>query len=79
MIYVKPALEWAVKLLNFFPGLKTKVGAVLQVIGTLLVAANAIVPDLVSVEVVLAVNTAAATLVAVGAANQPTNNVPPQA
>jgi predicted tellurium resistance membrane protein TerC len=76
-------LNMIVGALNFFPGLKTKAGAVLQVIGTGLLAYNAVGGSfglpLVPVELVIAINAAAATLIAVGAANQPANVKPPSA
>lgn len=75
----KMILDLIVGALNYFPGLKTKAGAVLQVIGTLMLSANLISPGLIPDELVVAVNAAAATLVAVGAANQPSNNKPPAA
>jgi hypothetical protein len=76
MNYVKIGLDWLVGAMNFFPNMKTKAGAVLQVIGTAMVAANYWKPDLIPSDVVMAINTAATTLVAVGAANQPANNTP---
>lgn len=76
MNWVKTALDLAVSALNYFPGLKTKAGAVLQVIGTLMLAYNTTLGGHIPAEVVMWVNAAAATLVAVGAANQPANNTP---
>jgi predicted tellurium resistance membrane protein TerC len=79
----KAILDLLVGALNYFPGLKTKAGAVLQVIGTLMLVYNhtfaAMLGFEIPVDLVLAVNAAAATLVAVGAANQPENNKPPAA
>ena len=74
MNYVKIGLDWLIGILNIFPGWKTKAGAILQVVGTGMVAANYFSPDMVPADLVMSVNTAATTLVAVGAANQPTNN-----
>lgn len=76
-------LNMIVGALNFFPGFKTKAGAVLQVIGTALIAYNSFggpfgLPP-VPAEIVVAINAAAATLIAVGAANQPANTKPPSA
>jgi hypothetical protein len=77
MNYVKIGLDLLIQALNYFPGWKTKVGAVLQLIGTLLVFFNSYLTALAGFEIpqdiVIAVNAAAATLVAVGAANQPGN------
>jgi hypothetical protein len=76
----KIALDILVSALNYFPGWKTKVGAVLQVIGTILLAYNSAFSAALGWEIpqdlVLAVNAAAATIVAVGAANQPSNGKP---
>jgi hypothetical protein len=78
MSNIKLALDILVSALNYFPGWKTKAGAVLQVVGTILLAYNSAFSPLFGWEfpqdIVLAVNAAAATLVAVGAANQPSNN-----
>jgi hypothetical protein len=77
MNYAKLGLDVLVQALNYFPGWKTKAGAVLQVVGTILLAYNSAFAPLFGWEfpqdIVLAVNAAAATLVAVGAANQPAN------
>lgn len=80
MNYVKIGLDLLISALNYFPGWKTKVGAALQLLGTLLLFFNSYLATLVGFEIpqdiVIAVNAAAATLVAVGAANQPVNNKP---
>lgn len=81
MNYVKLGLDLLVKSLNYFPGYKTKIGAALQLFGTLLVFFNSYLASVagfeIPVDIVIAVNAAAATLVAVGAANQPTNTSKP--
>ena len=77
MNYVKIGLDLLVSALNYFPGWKTKAGAALQLLGTLLIFFNSYLSAVagfeIPVDVVVAVNAAAATLVAVGAANQPSN------
>lgn len=77
MNYVKIGLDLLIQALNYFPGWKTKVGAALQLLGTLLIFFNSYLTALAGFEIpqdiVIAVNAAAATLVAVGAANQPSN------
>jgi hypothetical protein len=77
MNYVKIGLDLLVSALNYFPGWKTKAGAALQLLGTLLIFFNSYLAGLagfeIPVDVVVAINAAAATLVAVGAANQPSN------
>jgi len=77
MNYVKIGLDLLIQALNYFPGWKTKVGAALQLLGTLLIFFNSYLATLAGFEIptdiVIAVNAAAATLVAVGAANQPSN------
>lgn len=77
MNYVTIGLDLVVKALNYFPGYKTKAGAAMQLLGTLLILYNtylaAIAGFHVPADLVVAVNAAAATLVAVGAANQPNN------
>jgi hypothetical protein len=78
MSNIKLVLDIVVSALNYFPGWKTKAGALLQVVGTILLAYNSAFAPLFGWEfpqdIVLAVNAAAATLVAVGAANQPSNS-----
>lgn len=77
MNYVKIALDLLVGALNYFPGWKTKAGAALQLLGTFLIFFNSYISAVAGFEIpqdiVIAVNAAAATLVAVGAANQPSN------
>lgn len=77
MNYITIGLDLVVKALNYFPGYKTKAGAALQLLGTLLIFYNSYLAAVagfeVPVDIVVAVNAAAATLVAVGAANQPSN------
>ena len=80
MNYVKAFLDLVITGLNYFPGWKTKIGAVLQVLGTVFVVYNQYGAGLVGFEVpgdiVAAVNTAAVTILAVGVANAPANNAP---
>lgn len=80
MNWFKAVMDLVVHALNYFPGYKTKAGAVLQLIGTILIFYNTYVAPavgmIVPVDIVIAINAAAATLVAVGAANQPVNNKP---
>ena len=80
MNYVKIGLDIMVSALNYFPGWKTKAGAALELLGTFLIFFNSYLASVAGFEipqdVVIAINAAAATLVAVGAANQPTNTKP---
>jgi len=73
-------MDLVIHALNYFPGYKTKVGAVLQLIGTILIFYNTYIAPaagfVVPADIVIAINAGAATLVAVGAANQPANNKP---
>jgi hypothetical protein len=77
MNYVKIGLDLLISALNYFPGWKTKAGAALQLLGTLLIFFNSYLAGVSGFEIphdiVIAINAAAATLVAVGAANQPSN------
>jgi hypothetical protein len=69
---IKAGLDLVIKALDWFPGLKRRAGAVLQVVGTLMLAYNSYGAAFTGVEVpvdlVVAVNAAAATLIAVGVA-----------
>lgn len=81
--YVKPAVDFIVQSMNYFPGLKTKVGAIFTVLGTLMLLYNTYgsalfgfhFPD----EIPLSLLGAGQVLTAVGAANQSANNKPPAA
>lgn len=77
MNYVKTGLDLLVQALNYFPNYKTKAGAALTVLGTILLGINTFMPDTIPAEVVLWVNASGAALTSVGAANQPANNKPP--
>lgn len=72
MLNLKAALDLILKALDWFPGWKRRVGAVLQVVGTGMLAYNSWGAAFTGVEVpadvVLAVNAAATTLIAVGVA-----------
>ena len=81
MNYVKIGLDLLIGALNYFPGWKTKVGAALQIVGTILLAYNSAFSGTFGWEfpqdIVISINAAAATLVAIGAANQPKNSTKP--
>lgn len=77
MNYVKTGLDLFVQALNYFPNYKTKAGAALTVLGTIMLGVNSFSSGLIPQELVLWVSAAGATLTSVGAANQPANNKPP--
>lgn len=83
MNWFKTGMDLVVHALNYFPGYKTKAGAILQLLGTFLVFYNSYLAAVTGVEIpadlVVSVNAAAATLVAIGAANQPQNSTKPVA
>lgn len=76
----KALIDILVKSMNWFPGLKTKVGALLTVLGTLMMGYNQFgsaltgfhIPD----EIVLSTLAAGQLLTAVGTANLMSNNKP---
>lgn len=72
VVYIKAALDLLLKALDWFPGWKTKVGAAITVIGTLMTVYNSYIAAMVGFEIppeiVVAVQTAGSTLVAVGVA-----------
>lgn len=76
----KAFIDLLIKSMNWFPGLKTKVGALLTVLGTLMMAFNqfgsALVGFHIPDEIVLSTLAAGQLLTSVGAANQPENNKP---
>jgi len=74
IVYVKTGLDLLIKLMNFFPGWKTKVGAVLQVIVTIMMAIAGFDLYAIPNEVILTVKATADVLVAAGAANLIGNN-----
>jgi hypothetical protein len=76
MNYVKTGLDLFIQAMNYFPGYKTKAGAALQILGTILLSVSYFQPDLIPQEIVITINAAGATLTAVGAANQPANKPP---
>lgn len=74
MNYIPMALDLIVKGVNFLPGWKTKAGAVLKVIGTIMaaIATTGLYP--IPNEVVFSVNSTADVLLAAGVANLMNNN-----
>ncbi len=76
---LKLVLDVLVGALNYFPGLKTKVAAVAAVVSALIVAISAALSAFgVGFEIpyLNEINAVLIALTAVGAANQPDNNLP---
>lgn len=72
LIYVKAFLDVIIKALDYFPGWKMKVGAVIQVLATLMMVYNnylsTVTGFIIPPDIVIAVQAAGATLTAVGVA-----------
>lgn len=75
----KLILDVVVGALNYFPGVKTKVAAVAAVISALIVAVSAALSAFgtgFEIPYLNEINAVLIALTAVGAANQPNNNIP---
>lgn len=76
---LKLVLDVVVGALNYFPGLKTKIAAVAAVISALIVAISAALSAFgagFAIPYLNEINAVLIALTAVGAANQPGNNLP---
>lgn len=76
---IKIILDVVVGALNYFPGVKTKVAAVAAVISALIVAVSAALSAFgtgFEIPYLNEINAVLIALTAVGAANQPNNNLP---
>ncbi len=76
---IKTILDLVVGALNYFPGLKTKIAAVAAVISALIVAVSSALSAFgagFEIPFLNEINAVLIALTAVGAANQPGNNLP---